>query len=199
MAPETEDQGQPDSQLPEKRFFIRSLTCVLIPPALAAYYGWTYFAWLQPSSKLEDDFDILALDGRLVWWSWFVIGAFALNISSYVLGGVEAGMLASEEFKHLNRFQLAFHKERTWSKCNGWYRAWKKCLSPLIATIWAKISRAEPVPVVPVLSWAWAILFGLSVMSWGFCPVWSDNGDKTGSQIWKHSWCSSHWCKCVEF
>jgi hypothetical protein len=136
---------------PKRRFLVRAVSCVVVPPALTAYFAWTY-AQLLCESRPARDASSPNPDGRYIWWSWFVIGALGLNISNYVLAGVEAGMLASPRFSALGLHQITMHKDKSWSRVSGWVAEGRRLLSPR--------HRAP--------SLAWVPLFVLSVLSWAF-------------------------------
>ncbi|KAK4039272.1 hypothetical protein C8A01DRAFT_47229 [Parachaetomium inaequale] len=53
-----------DAAPPEKRFIIRAVSSVVVPPAFAAYYIWTYVYYLAPSSDSTDDASRSLPDGR---------------------------------------------------------------------------------------------------------------------------------------
>jgi hypothetical protein len=60
----------------------------------------------DPSANAESNSNLP--DGKLVWWSWFVVGAIGLNVSNFSLAGVEAGMLISKHFA-VDANQLHWH------------------------------------------------------------------------------------------
>ncbi|KAL2194975.1 hypothetical protein P885DRAFT_62666 [Corynascus similis CBS 632.67] len=141
-----------DDAPPKQRFFVRAVSCVIVPPALAAYYLWTYTYFLIPSSGKAHKHSNLSIDARYIWWSWFIIGALGLNVSTYVLAGVEAGLLTSKRFNTLPTEQIQMHKDKSWSKITGWWATGR-----MLAT---KKGNTR------VLSPAWVPLFALSVLSW---------------------------------
>jgi hypothetical protein len=150
--------GGSDTEPPKRRFLVRALCCILVPPAFAAYYIWTYVQLLQPLSDggSIEDAGVRALNGRYIWWSWFIIGAIGLNVSTYVLAGVEAGMLTTPRFGALNSDQVEMHKDKSWSTISGWVRMGRH--------VFVKQQPGQG----PRFSWVWAPLFILSVLSWGF-------------------------------
>lgn len=58
-------------------------------------------------------------NGKYIWWSWFIIGAIGLNISVYVLGGVEAAMMTTQ-FKPRTVKELQMHRDAHWSNLRAW-------------------------------------------------------------------------------
>ncbi|KAK4450872.1 hypothetical protein QBC34DRAFT_484144 [Podospora aff. communis PSN243] len=141
----------PLAEPPRRRFFLRALSAVVAPPVLASYFIWTYHQFLR-DGKPRRDANTFTPDGRYIWWSWFVIGALGLNVSNYVLAGIEAGMLASPRFQGLDFHQICMHKDRSWSRISGWVVEARSLLSQQNR----RISRA------------WVPLFVLSVLSWAF-------------------------------
>ncbi|KAF4611380.1 hypothetical protein G7Y89_g15634 [Cudoniella acicularis] len=154
LAPEP---AAPQLSAEEPRYFVlRTLISISIPPALAAYYIWTYTSYLRPGSHNTSDSSKIP-NGKLLWWSWFVIGAIGLNVSNYSLAGIEAGLLMSKHFK-VDADQLHWHTGSSWSTLAGW---WEFILVP-VSWVFRKSCRRRR-PSVP-----WLILFGLSVLSWAF-------------------------------
>ncbi|KAF1961636.1 hypothetical protein CC80DRAFT_531497 [Byssothecium circinans] len=154
------DSVQGSSENPEgprepsrERFWIRAISCIIFPPLFVAYFIWTYVEFLRPESRRRDS-NSLFPDGTLIWWSWFVIGALGLNVSTYVLAGVEAGMLMAPRFGALSVDQLALHKDKPWSKISGWVQ--------IIRALLTKDKKDK------TLSWIWFPLFALSFLSWAF-------------------------------
>ncbi|PVH83745.1 hypothetical protein DL98DRAFT_652209 [Cadophora sp. DSE1049] len=148
--PSDDDKKVLPSPCQTKRlFWIRTMTCILLPPSFAAYYVWTYIKWLKPGNDATTNVYTMSFNGKYIWWSWFVIGALGLNISNYSLSGVEAGMFISNHFK-LDIHQLEFHAEKSWSTLGGW--------KVLGISVWTRRKLTIP----------WALLFGLSVLSWTF-------------------------------
>jgi hypothetical protein len=47
-----------------------------------------------------------------VFYGWFVVGAFAINLSKYGLAGVEAGMLMNTRWGATNAMQLMRHCDK---------------------------------------------------------------------------------------
>ncbi|KAK4248895.1 hypothetical protein C7999DRAFT_30584 [Corynascus novoguineensis] len=76
-------------------------------------------------------------------------------MSTYVLAGVEAGMLTTRHFGALSTEQIQMHKDKTWGKINGWWAVSRRMLSA---------KKGDN----PVLSPVWIALSALSVLSWVF-------------------------------
>jgi len=139
---------------PKRRFWIRGVSCVIAPPVITSYYIWTYAQFVH-TSKAGRDENSPTPDGRHIWWSWFILGALGLNISEYVLAGVEAGMLTAPRFAALNADQLAMHRDRSWSRVSEWSNA--------VLLMFRKENRLR-LATSPV----WLPLFAVSVLSWAF-------------------------------
>lgn len=152
----TEPSVEPSNEHRKRLFVLRTAVCIVVPTALAAYYIWTYAIWLRPGSNASGT-NTKDLNGKLAWWSWFIVGAIGLNISNYSLAGVEAGMLESGHFK-VDKDQILWHADKSWSTLG----AWKILGYVLYGRIRSK-AQEKPRP-----SWPWMMLFGLSLLSWGF-------------------------------
>ncbi|KAL6245668.1 hypothetical protein RBB50_007667 [Rhinocladiella similis] len=152
----TESSGDPEGHKapPEKRFWVRSISCVLFPPIFTAYFIWTYIEFLRPES-LRRSSTSPTYNGTYIWWSWFVIGALGLNVSTYVLAGVEAGMLMTRRSGALTTHQVDMHKDKSWSKISDWIKVLRAVLT--------KTNGKDK-----VFSWIWLPLFTLSFLSWAF-------------------------------
>ncbi|OIW33615.1 hypothetical protein CONLIGDRAFT_696198 [Coniochaeta ligniaria NRRL 30616] len=145
--------GDADPPPPKTRFLVRAISCVIVPPAFAAYYVWTYVQFLRPSSGPKAGTS--TPDGRLIWWSWFILGAIGLNVSTYALAGVEAGMLMMHPGRAPTAAELQTHKDKSWSKLSGWANVIRRLLPSKHG------NRSAP-------SWIWTVLFFLSFLSWAF-------------------------------
>jgi len=139
---------------PKRRFWIRGVSCVIAPPVITGYYIWTYAQFVH-TSKAGREENSPTPDGRHIWWSWFILGALGLNISEYVLAGVEVGMLTVPRFGALNVDQLLMHRDRSWGRVSEWANA-----VLLVFRKWNQLRLATS----PV----WLPLFAVSVLSWAF-------------------------------
>jgi hypothetical protein len=102
---------------------------------------------LHSSTKLPD--------GKVAWWSWFIIGAIGLNISNYSLAGVESGVLMYQGVK-LSERQFVWHMDKSWSTSGGWWKF-------VLALVYWRSKKRDAMP-----SFLWMLLFILSVLSWAF-------------------------------
>jgi hypothetical protein len=154
---EKKESQKAESEPPRRLFIWRGLFGLLVPPAFAAYYICTYVQFLRPPRSRTVGADgAPVVDGTLLWWSWFVIGAVGINVSTYVLAGVEAGYLTSERLWRLNRGQAEMHKDKSWSRVSGWVN--------MAFHVFGKRNYGKD----PVLSWLWVVLFVLQLLSWAF-------------------------------
>jgi hypothetical protein len=133
---------------------------------------------LFPASNIND----FIPNGKLVWWSWFIIGAIGLNVSNYVLAAVEAGMLKSPAIGRLRASQVLMHTDKSWSSLSGWKQMASGVWSWMGNLVWDKVREWNMVkawinlrakqssnPAEKSLpSRIWVILFVLSVLSWAF-------------------------------
>jgi hypothetical protein len=158
---ERKEPWKPSAEPPRRLFIWRGLFGLLVPPAFAAYYICTYVLFLRlprnsAAVAAAADGASSSVDGTLLWWSWFVIGAVGTNVSTYVLAGVEAGILTSSRLLRLNRGQAEMHKDRSWSKVSGWV--------DMEFHVFGKRNYGND----PVMSWLWVVLFVLQLLSWAF-------------------------------
>lgn len=103
----------------------RTLMLVIVPPLITAYFIviWQVIA--------VEDVDVLKYGHRNATWvyySWFVVGVFGLNVSRYGLAGVEAAMLQDPFWKVDNAMALMMHSEKGWSGFSGWNRVIKRLI-----------------------------------------------------------------------
>ncbi|PLN80658.1 hypothetical protein BDW42DRAFT_194324 [Aspergillus taichungensis] len=118
----------PDAQeqsYPLRRFTLRALVLVTVPPLLTAYFiliNWVYMVPDPDMSKYGHR------NGELVFYSWWILGVFGLGLSKYGLVGVEAAMLHDRFWHADNTTSLMMHSEHSWSGFGGWIR----CFNMLI-------------------------------------------------------------------
>lgn len=143
---------------PLRRFFQRGLACIVLPPALATYYVWTYVTWLAPSSNPTVSLSGHVPNAKYVWWSWFILGAIAPGISTYSLSGVEASMLMTRFWGAKNARQVLLHCDRSWGGLSGW-----KIATVALANQFSRKRRGRQ-----TLTTLWLVLFVLSTLSWSF-------------------------------
>ncbi|KAK4446650.1 hypothetical protein QBC34DRAFT_411112 [Podospora aff. communis PSN243] len=147
---EAKTPGEPPKK---RRFYMRALSCVVIPPLIAAYFWWICMGFLQHDPKQKPTARSPFPDGQYIWWSWFVVGALGLNVSKYVLAGVEAGILSTPRYSVFVVAQISLHKDQSWAKASRWG---------------VEIKRRIRKRHRPAVSWAWVALTILTMFSWSF-------------------------------
>ena len=96
---------------PLQNYWLRTLTCIFLPIMIAAYYAIIWVLWLQPYDS-NSPVPHGRRGGRLVYYSWFVVSAIAINISKYGLAGIEAAMLMDPRWRAENAMQLTMHCDK---------------------------------------------------------------------------------------
>lgn len=107
---------------PPRRYWVRPLVAVVIPTIVTAYFG-VIWAYLVQGIANDEAVKYRTFSGSLIFYSWFVIGVFALSWSEYGLVGVEASMLHSRFWRTQNLVTLLMHSDGTWSSPSGWIKA----------------------------------------------------------------------------
>lgn len=118
-------ERHPPGTVPEqplRRYWVRPLVLIFIPPIVTAYYGviWVY---LLQNSPYDEIVKYRTFSGSLIFYSWFIIGVFGLSWSKFGLVGVEASMLRSRFWGPSNLVTLLMHSNGTWSSPSGWINA----------------------------------------------------------------------------
>ncbi|KAK2743616.1 hypothetical protein FQN55_007214 [Onygenales sp. PD_40] len=104
------------------RFYTRALVAVFVPLVVTVYYIalWTFV------NKREADIVKYGLPGEVwLFYSWFVVGVFGLNLSRYALLGVEAAMLQESFWQVNSTMAILMHCGASWSGPGGWFKAVK--------------------------------------------------------------------------
>lgn len=115
-APQTVPEQAP------RLYWVRSLVLISIPPIIAAYYGVIWVALVQ-NSVYDEVVKYRTFSGSLIFYSWFIIGVFALSWAKFGLVGVEASMLRTRFWRAPNLLALLMHSNGTWSSPSGWVKA----------------------------------------------------------------------------
>ncbi|KAK2734020.1 hypothetical protein FQN57_001889 [Myotisia sp. PD_48] len=105
------------------RFTARSIFLTVIPALILAYY---VTIWRVLTTSDVDSLVYGHRNASWVFYSWFVVGVFGLNVSKYGLAGVEAAMLQTSFWGVDNTMALLMHNEKSWSGPSGWARALKR-------------------------------------------------------------------------
>lgn len=116
--------GAPETvpEQPPRLYWVRSLVLISIPPIIAAYYGVIWVALVQ-NSVYDEAVKYRTFSGSLIFYSWFIIGVFALSWAKFGLLGVEASMLRTRFWRAPNLVALLMHSNGTWSSPSGWVKA----------------------------------------------------------------------------
>ncbi|KAK5451473.1 hypothetical protein LTS15_008238 [Exophiala xenobiotica] len=103
------------------RFWLRTLTCTVVPLLITAFYAGLYTYWIL---RYDDGGPVAQGPPAGLWayYIWFVVSATGIGISKYGLAGIEAGMLMDKRWAAKNAVQLMPHCEKTWSGPSGWFR-----------------------------------------------------------------------------
>jgi hypothetical protein len=125
---------------------------VVVPPALTIYF---YFIWQYFISPDPERINYGHRNARWVYYSWFVVGVFGLNISKYGLAGVEASMLHERPWQVHDGMVLLMHSGQSWAGFSGW----AKCLNSLFRHKQRMTQRL------------WYLLCFLSLMIWIALPI----------------------------
>ncbi|KAI1412963.1 hypothetical protein F5Y13DRAFT_162199 [Hypoxylon sp. FL1857] len=103
---------------PFRRFWIRTLTLVVIPAGVTAYY---FMIWLHFTKSPDDPVKYGSASEIWIFYSWFLIGVFGLGWSKYGLAGVESAMLQTSFWEAPNAMALMMHSGSSWSGPDGWF------------------------------------------------------------------------------
>ncbi|KAK4243244.1 hypothetical protein C7999DRAFT_44899 [Corynascus novoguineensis] len=119
-----------DDALPKQRFFVRAVSCVIVLPALAACYLWTYTYFLIPSSGKAHKHSNFPIDARYI---------------------------SCKRFNALPAEQIQMHKDKSWSKISGWWAtghcmlATRKGNDRVLSPVWI------PLFALSILSWVFTL------------------------------------------
>lgn len=92
-------------------FWLRAVICAAVPTLIAIIYACLWSFWLRSPSS-DDPVANGRAGGRWVFYIWFAIGAFGLNLSKFGLAGAEAAMLMDERWCASNAMQLIIHCDK---------------------------------------------------------------------------------------
>ncbi|KAK2731918.1 hypothetical protein CKAH01_08790 [Colletotrichum kahawae] len=105
---------------PRSRYWTRTIIGLLVPLTVTGYYYWI---WRYLLSRSHDDAIKFGSATEIwVYYSWFIIGVFALEWSKHGLVGVEVAMLETKTFGASHLVALLSHSEGTWSGPGGWFK-----------------------------------------------------------------------------
>lgn len=110
-----------------RRFWKRTLTLIFFPLATTGCY---FTIWLRFLQHPDDPVKYAIADEAWIFYSWFVLGVFALEWSKYGLAGVESAMLQTSFWQAPNAAALITHSESLWSGPDGWFKFFLWLVSP---------------------------------------------------------------------
>ncbi|SPO06669.1 uncharacterized protein DNG_09361 [Cephalotrichum gorgonifer] len=116
--------GAVQGQRPLRRYWIRALVAIAIPTIITVYYG-IIWVWLVQGTTIDEAVKYNTYSGSLIFYSWFIIGVFALSWAKFGLIGVESSMLHTPFWHAPNMVVLLMHADSTWSSPSGWLKAIK--------------------------------------------------------------------------
>ncbi|ODH46278.1 hypothetical protein GX48_07620 [Paracoccidioides brasiliensis] len=132
MKPPLDNVPQPKDQpsgYKLRRFWLRTLIGVVVPPAVTGYFIFLVKYFLESQDEGINPLKIGRAGANFAYWSWFIIGIFGLNATKYGLVGVEAGMLMyTPSIGPKDGLQLMMHADRTWSGPTGWWKITQKVM-----------------------------------------------------------------------
>ncbi|EFQ97167.1 hypothetical protein MGYG_00211 [Nannizzia gypsea CBS 118893] len=102
------------------RFYARAFMAMFVPTLVTVYY----FVIRNIVLRRENDLIKYGLPGETwLYYSWFIVGVFGLNLSRYALLGIEAAMLQDSFWQVNNAMGLLMHCGASWSGPVGWIMA----------------------------------------------------------------------------
>ncbi|KAF6814820.1 hypothetical protein CSOJ01_03831 [Colletotrichum sojae] len=118
--------AEPAAPAPRSRYLSRTLVLLFVPAFITAYYYWIWLYLLN--RELDDAYKYGSRNEVWVFWSWFIVGVFALDWAAHGLVGVEVAMLETPFFQAPHLIGLFEHSEKTWGGVGGWFRCLTKCI-----------------------------------------------------------------------
>lgn len=103
-------------------YWVRTLVLILIPLAITAWYAIIWI-WLVLGIEHDEAAKYRTFSGSLIFYSWFIIGVFALSWAKYGLVGVEVAMLETRFWRANNLVAYLMHSGSTWSSPSGWLKS----------------------------------------------------------------------------
>jgi len=124
-------------------FWMRTAVVVLVPVAITAFYLWIWLYCLRDSSPAK----YAAFDQVWIYYMWFLIGVFGLDISRHGLLGVEAAMLQAPFWKARSAMVVLMHSGATWSGPGGWRaRLWNVLRENAPGRLWHALALLSVMP-----------------------------------------------------
>lgn len=88
-----------------RRYWVRGLIGILVPLAVTIYWFLVWFVYLIPENP-ANPVQFGHSGGRWVYYSWFLIAIFGINLSKYSLRGVEAAMMMDPRWAAKNAMEV---------------------------------------------------------------------------------------------
>ncbi|KKZ68108.1 hypothetical protein EMCG_06218 [[Emmonsia] crescens] len=150
-----------------RRFWLRAVISVVVPPVVTGYYTFLVNYYLEPQNEDINPLRVGPGGANFAFWSWFLIGVFGLNLSKYGLIGTEAGMLMhNRPLGPKDALQLMMHADRTWSGPSGWLKILRKSMF-----LWKKNGMSGQHARDHAPSRLWFILLFLSALPLAALPI----------------------------
>lgn len=121
------EDGAARPKPPGRRYWFRALALIICPIIVLSYFIIITSWYIKPGSDEAVKFG--RPGGRLVFYSWFIIGVIGLDLSRYGLLGAEAAMLEQPFWEAPNLVALFQHSNRTWGDPSGWKRSLVRIIS----------------------------------------------------------------------
>lgn len=94
-----------ESGEPLQRYWIRGIIGIFVPFAISVYWFLVWYIYLVPEHP-GNPVNFGHSGARWVYYSWWLIGIFGINLSGYGLEGVEASMLMDPKWACKNAMQV---------------------------------------------------------------------------------------------
>jgi hypothetical protein len=108
-----------------QRFYVRTLAGVFGPFVIGAYFIAIWRIYILPAEKAEGPLTFGKHGAMWIFYSWFATGVVGLNLSLYILKGVEGAMLMEPLWNVGDANRLMLHADTTWSGPGGWIKTAK--------------------------------------------------------------------------
>lgn len=105
-----------------QRHIRRSLLNTLGPVAVTGFYLFIVLEYLSRPS-LNNISPSRVIDGKGVFYAFFILSVFVLEWAKSGLAGFEAWALMQPRFAPANANQLMWHADRAWGSVSGWWKA----------------------------------------------------------------------------
>lgn len=121
------EDGAVRSRPQGRRYWFRALALIICPLIVLSYFIIITCWYIKPGSDEAVKFG--RPGGRLVFYSWFIIGVIGLDLSRYGLLEAEAAMLEQPWWEAPDLVALFQHSNKTWGDPSGWKRSLTRMIS----------------------------------------------------------------------